>query len=55
MVNNILGQATGIVYCGGRYNKYIELNPALISNNYADLYNNYITNISNIDYILLTI
>ena len=38
-----------------RNNKYIELNSALISNNYANLYNNYITNTFNIDCILLTI
>ena len=38
-----------------RNNKYIELNPTLISNNYTNLYSNYITNIPNTDHTLLTI
>ena len=39
----------------GRYNEYIESNPASISNDYTDLYSDYVASIPNTNCILLTI
>ena len=36
-------------------NKYIELNPASISNDHTDLHSNYITNTLNTDHTLSTV
>ena len=39
----------------GKHNKYIKLNPTIISSNYTDLHSNYIASILDTNYILSTI